>query len=197
LCVGPAPKDQLLGVVLPGSPPVDFLPYGDGKYTPVFDMVGFANYATYNFGSESSTPDPAGSLWARVLHLQEFARCWYAVTLSNVVAGNEFWHGSEVGGYSEPLQAVAADAGPGEFLVGATDAETAQNLVDAINLEGVTATADGNIITIAGPVGDFWYVLECSETFAIDPYVPKGFGWISRELSAFDDRITALENQGE
>lgn len=194
-CLVFGPTDQYAAVVIAGSS-IDLLPYGDGKYCAVTDMVQLESTFTYLVGSTSDTPSPTGSLWARVLHLQEFARCWYAVTLSNVVAGNVFAHGSVTGGYAEMLLAVAADAGPGEFLVGATDTETAQNLVDAINLEGVTATADGNIITIAGPVGAFRYILQGSNTFTSDAYLPKGLAWINATLTDFGYRIGALENQG-
>lgn len=192
VCLGPAPEYQHLGVVLPDSPPMDFLPYGDGKYTPVFDMVGFANYAVYNFGSESSTPDPAGSLWARVLHLQERSRCHYTVTLSSVIAGDTINVGAGM------LTAVAASPSEGEFLVGETDTDTAEALADAINdIEGVTATSDGAVVSVYGPVFDlFWFVSSSDVTFGIEPDT-KSPAMIGVVLGSFSDRIEALENQGE
>ena len=200
LCVGPAPGNQLVGVVLPDRPPVDFLPYGDGKYTPVFDMVGFGNSAAYNFGSESSTPDPTASLWARVLHLQERSRNHYTITLSSVIAGDKITVGSDT------LTAVAANPVPGElFLVGLDDAETAENLSYALNaidgvtatVDGATATVDGASVSVYGPIWDlFFEVRSNDETFSIEPDM-KSPAMIGLVFESFDARITALENQGK
>ncbi len=193
LCVGPAPENQLVGVVLPGSPPMDFLPYGDGKYTPVFDMVGFhgfQNYLGFNIGSKTDDPDAAGSLWARVLHLQERSRNHYTVTLSSVIAGDAIRVGADT------LTAVAADPAPGEFLVGATDTDTAEALADALNdIEGVTATSDGAVVSVYGPVLNlFWSVESSQESFSIEPGMESP-AFILAVFDSFNERLSAIEDQ--
>ena len=124
LCVGPAPGHQLVGVVLPGSPPVDFLPYGDGKYTAVFDMVGLGNYVGYNFGSENSTPDPTASLWARVLHLQDALRAGIVITLSGLPSEGDY---VKIG-YDE-----FTFGGEGGMVIGETVAACAATLAAAMD----------------------------------------------------------------
>jgi hypothetical protein len=190
VCLGPAPENQHLGVVHPGSPPVDFLPYGDGKYCAVTDMVQFESTLAYLIGSASDTPSPTGKLWARVLHLQERSRCHYTVGLSSVIAEDSI----SVGG--DTLTAVAADPAHGEFLVGATDTDTAEALADAINdIEGVTATSNGASVSVYGPVFNLiWSVSSHDVTFAIEPANITSL--LVFLLGSLDDRITALENQG-
>ena len=192
-CLVFGPTGQYAAVVNAGHS-IDLIPYGDGKYCAVTDMVQLQSTIAYLFGSASDTPSPTGSLWARVLHLQEFARCWYTMTLSSVIAGNVFAHGSQFG-ESEELLAVAASPGEGEFLVGATDDETAENLAAAIRLEGVTVTVDEDSITFAGPVGELWYNVDGSDTFFIDADHTKGCAGIYNILRSFDDRLLALEGK--
>jgi hypothetical protein len=188
-CVVSGPTDQFAAVVNAGSS-IDFLPYGDGKYCAVTDMVQLESTLAYIIGSASDTPSATGKLWARVLHLQERSRCHYTVTLSSVIAGDVIY----VGGYE--LTAVAASPSEGEFLVGATDTDTAEALADAINdIEGVTATSDGAVVSVYGPVFNLiWSVSSNDVTFAIEPDITSIIAFL---LGSFDDRITALENQGE
>ena len=191
-CLVFSPVGQHVAIVsAEGS--VDLLPYGDGRYCAGNDAVQLQTSLAYLIGSTSDTPDPAGSLWARVLHLQERSRNHYTMTLSSVIAGDAIRVGEGM------LTAVAADPVPGEFLVGLDDAETAENLSDALNaIDGVTATVDDAVVSAYGPVSVIsWNVTQNSgESFSIEPdmespaFLPAVFGSLS-------ERLSALENQGE
>lgn len=191
-CLVFGPAGQYVAVVNAGSS-IDLLPYGDGKYCAVTDMVQLLSTFEYIVGSTSDTPDAAGTLWARVRHLQERSKCHYTVTLSSVIAGDAITVGSD------RLTAVASDPSSGEFLVGLDDAETAENLSDALNaIDGVTATVDGAVVSVYGPVSvTSWYVMKYyGESFIIEPDMETPAFFLT-VLNIFDERITALENQGK
>lgn len=189
-CLVFGPTGQYAAVVSAGSS-IDLLPYGDGKYCAVTDMEQLDSTFAHFCGSTSDTPSATGTLWARVRHLQERSRNHYTVTLSSVIAGDAIRVGEDT------LTAVAANPVPGEFLVGLDDAETAENLSDALNaIDGVTATVDDAVVSVYGPVSVVsWYVeQESGESFSIDPDMESP-ACISAVLDAFDVRISAIEDQ--
>lgn len=189
-CLVIGPTGQYAAVVSAGSS-IDLLPYGDGKYCAVTDMVQLDSTFAYLCGSTSDTPDAAGTLWARVRHLQERSRNHYTMTLSSVIAGDAINVGEDT------LTAVAANPVPGEFLVGLDDAETAENLSYALNaIDGVTATVDDAVVSVYGPVSVVsWFVKqESGESFSIDPDMESP-AFVVTLLLSLNERLSVLENQ--
>ena len=131
-CLVFGPTGQYAAVVNAGSS-IDLLPYGDGKYCAVTDMEQLGATFAYLCGSTSDTPSATGTLWARVLHLQDAFRVGIVIALSGLPEeGDRVTIGDDDFSFGE-----------GGMLIGETVSACAATLAAAMD-----TTLDSNVYTV-------------------------------------------------